>query len=126
MALAAGKLVRILAHEARGEADFFHQRTHLMGEVGPGDFAVRLQRLGERGVHSHPRVQRRVRILKNHLEIRAGFAEFPAGEFGQVFPAEDHAALGGLDELQDRAAKRGFAAAGFADEAEHLALGQAQ
>ena len=126
LALAAGKLVRIFAHEPRRQTDFFHQRADRPGQVGLGDFAVDLNRLGERGVNGHARVERGVRVLKNHLEIGTCGAQFLAAHVGEGSAAESDGAGGRLDELQDGAAQSGFAAAGLTDESKYLALGQAQ
>ena len=46
----------------------------------------------------------------------------PPSQLGQVLAVEDDLAGGRLVELQDRAAGRGLAAAGLADETEGLAL----
>ncbi len=43
---------------------------------------------------------------------------------GEVAPREDDFAGGRRDQLEDRASEGGLAAAGFADEAEHLAFRQ--
>ena len=126
LALATGKLVGIFAHEPRGQTHFFHQRADRPGQVGLGHFAMYLDRLGEHRVHRHAWVERGIWILKNHLEIGASGAQFLAAQVGEGTVAESDGALGGLDELQDGTAQCGFAAAGLADEAKHLALGQAQ
>ena len=82
-----------------------------------GDVRVRGDGFGERVVDRHARVERRVRVLENHLEIRARAAQFVALEVGEVASREHDASGGGRDELEDRAPERGFAAAGFADQA---------
>jgi hypothetical protein len=61
LALAAGELVRVLLHEARGEADPLHEFGHaIAGDLRGGADAVDQQRLGERGEDGHARVERRV------------------------------------------------------------------
>src|SRR3546814_18125984 len=68
------------------------------------------------------RVERRDRVLEDHLEARPGLAELLATELREVGPVEEHLAAGRLRELHDGATRRGLAAAGLADEPERLAL----
>jgi hypothetical protein len=79
---------------------------------------------GERVEHRHARIERGVRILENHLEIRAGAAEFPALEPIQIPAFQDDTAGSRGNQLEDGAAERGFSAARFADEAEHFPFPQ--
>jgi hypothetical protein len=86
-----------------------------------GQTLVHQERLGERGVDRHPRIERGERVLKNHLQVAPHGSHLGGGAGGEIAPLEDHGAAGGGHELQDGAGERGFAAAGFAHEPEHLA-----
>ena len=55
-----------------------------------------------------------VRILEDDLHLAADLAHLPTAEAGDVAAVEDDLALGGLRQLQDRAAERGLPAAGLA------------
>ena len=90
------------------------------GHVGGRADAMHEQRLRERGVNGHARVERRVGILKHHLQVAADVVNFARGAGREIFPLEHHRAGGRREELDDGAGERGFAAAGFADEPEHL------
>src|SRR5689334_1658699 len=84
------------------------------------------QRLRQRVEHRHARVERGVRILKDHLKPWPQAGELRRGKAADFLPAERNRALGHADELHDRPAERGFAAAGFADKAKNFAAGQAE
>ena len=64
------------------------------------------------------RVQRRNRILEDHLHVGADFAHvllFEGGEFARI---ECDASRSGLRKLHDRPARGALAASGFAHDAE--------
>ena len=127
LALAAGKFVRIFFQEPRRQADLFHQLARLARGVPPLRHLLRAPgRFRERIEDRHPRIKRGVRVLKNHLKIRARVAQFGAVEMREVFSRENDSAVGRRNQLQDGAAERGFAAAGFADESENFALAQVE
>jgi hypothetical protein len=83
---------------------------------------MRLDRLRQRVVHRHPRIQRSVRILKDHLEAGARGAQLFLFERREVAPGEDHGAFGRGHEVQDRPGERRLPAPRLPDEAEHLTL----
>ena len=71
---------------------------------------------------AHPRVERRVGVLEDHLHV-APRRPHLAGRIGEhVVAPIAHFARGRLDQAQHAAAGRALAAAGFADQAERLAL----
>ncbi len=80
------------------------------------------QRLGHDVDDPAARVQRRDRVLEDHLHLRAQRAQVAAAERGQLGLAEDDLARGGLLDLDDGPSRRGLAAARLADEAERLPL----
>ena len=80
------------------------------------------QRLGHDVDDPAARVERRDRVLEDHLHLRAQRAQVAAAERGQLGVAEDDLARGGLLDLDDGPSRRGLAAARLADEAERLPL----
>ena len=93
--------------------------ARLVAASSLGD-AVDAQRLGEHRADRHPRVQRRVRVLEDHLHPAADPAQPVALQRGHVDPVEADLAVGGVDEADHGAGERRLAAAGLADEAERL------
>jgi hypothetical protein len=68
-----------------------------------------------------PGIQRGIRILEDDLQLAAQGAQRRAGGCAHVLAAIDDLARVGLDQPQDRPARRRLAAAGLADDAEGLA-----
>ncbi len=71
--------------------------------------------------HAHARIERFGGILEDHLEIPAQRTQRPLAGAGDVGAAEVDGAGGGFEQADDGLAEGGFAAAGFADEAEGFA-----
>ena len=69
----------------------------------------------------HARIERRVRILEDHLHVLPRAAQLGAGQLRDVDVAEHHAPAGRFDQPQHRPAERRLAAAGLADQPERLA-----
>src|ERR687897_3032843 len=67
------------------------------------------------------RVQRRVRVLEDHLHATAKRTQLTLVQMCDLLAVEDDPAVDGLVEPQDRAPDRRLAAAGLADEPERLA-----
>src|SRR5688572_21855720 len=80
-------------------------------------------RLGDDLLDHHARIERAVRVLKDHLRVAAERAQRGGVEREDVLPVEDHASARRSDEAKEKARGRRLAAAGFADEAERLAGG---
>lgn len=68
------------------------------------------------------RIERGERILKDHLDAVAFGAQRLAGKPGEIGIADPHRAAVRLDQSHHQPRHRGFAGAGFADEAERLAF----
>src|SRR5579864_4608165 len=85
-----------------------------------GRQADRAQQLADDVAHRHARIQRRIRILENDLELAANRPHLLAREPRDVAPVEDDLAGCRLDELDDRARQRRLAAARLAYEPERL------
>ncbi len=119
--LAAGKLVNISGRVLARQADKIHQFRNpgLAFLFSPIQF-MNVKRLADNIPDRHPRVQRRIRVLKNHRRVTTElFEAFPVIYF---FPSEQDFPGGGLIQAEDRPPDRGFPAAGLADETERLAF----
>jgi hypothetical protein len=120
--LPARELVRVAPHVIRVE-------THRLEEVG--DLLLALtpalgelvddERLADDGAHGHPRVQRRVGVLEDDLEVAPERAERPLVHGRDVLALEPDLAGRRLDEPQDAAARRRLPASRLAHEPERLA-----
>ncbi len=123
LALAAGELVRVFPHDFGVETDGGHEGFHAVEEGVAFQLRVALaDGFSEGGEDRHPRVERGVGVLEDHLEIEPAVADFAAAELGQILAIQDNRAGRRADELHDGPGKGGFSAAGFADEAEDFAL----
>src|SRR5216683_307742 len=78
------------------------------------------QRIGDDGSHPLAGVQRRVRVLEDHLHVAADRPERAPGQPGDVVAVEDDRSAGQLLQPDDASAQGGLAAAGLADQAERL------
>ena len=91
LALAAGELVGVLAHEAAVEADALHEFGDGGIECGAGEVRVTgADGFGEGAEDGHARVQGRVGILEDHLEVEAEGADLLRVQRGEVDPVEHH------------------------------------
>src|SRR5262249_8101326 len=68
----------------------------------------------------HARIQRRERILENHLDPSAELPHLARAQLGELDAVELDRSGRRLDQAKNHAACRGLAATGFADEAERL------
>ena len=125
LALAAGKFVRVAVNLIRQQAHFGHNGFYPRLDVGFFERGVMgLQRLGDDVAHGHAGVERRQRVLENHLDVFALQAHGLAAQ-AQQFAAFKHNAAGtGFHQADDGARQGGFAAAGFAHDAQGFAGGQ--
>ena len=120
LALAARQLVRIAVDEAGRQADEIEQRGRAVAPVPPSlQTSVHLQRTRQRHAEPQPRIQRRLRILEDHLDARAQRPHLGLAEAADLDAVELNAAGGRLQQPHQQPAERGLAGAGLADEAEH-------
>src|SRR5205085_10171197 len=120
--LAAGELVRIARRGIRRQPDDLQQLAHAPRRVAAArGETVHAQRLADDAADAVPRVERRERILEDHLHPPTQRAQRVLTEIRDVLAVEDDLAAGRLVETQDRAAHGRLSAAGLADEAERLA-----
>jgi hypothetical protein len=83
---------------------------------------VNAQALADGIAYSHARIQRGVRILKDHLHLAAHLAHLRSGESGQLPAFEGDSAAGRLDQPNEAASQAGLAAARLADQSDRLSL----
>ena len=122
LALAAGEFVRIAHHVPGRQADHLQQLLDPRALFLAVCDAVHLQRLGDDVADRHARIERRIGILEDDLDLPADHPHLPPLQGGDVGAVEFDAARGRLDQPHDQAAGGGFAAARFADHGQRLAL----
>ena len=88
--------------------------------------AVDHHRLDHDVADGHARIERSVRILKDHLQLFAVGDHFFLRKARQLVPLPLHAARGDVVQADDRAPGGRLAAAGLADQAERLAAADAE
>ncbi len=113
----AGKSVGM----ARVQADELEQRSDPFPDLGAWADRMDRQGLGQHLAHRHPRVQGRVRVLEDHLNVPTSPQQPISVEAEDILAPEEDLAGGRLDQPQDRAPEGGLSGAGFSDEAEDLA-----
>jgi hypothetical protein len=85
---------------------------------------VHAQRLADDLAHGHARIQRRVRILEDDLQLAAHLAHARRVNCVMSWPLKMILPSGRLEQLDHGAAEGRLAAAGLADEPERLAGAQ--
>src|SRR3954463_12690964 len=83
---------------------------------------MHLEWLSDDVAHGHARIERRVRILEDHLHAATHLAHLLAAELRELDAVELHLPGRRLVELEDGSTRGGLAAPGLADEAKRLAL----
>jgi hypothetical protein len=121
LSLSSGKLVRIPADVIVSEPYHIDEFPDPFGAFGAAWHGF-VNRHGRADYLSHrlSGIERRERILKNHLHFAAIWEEFPVGEAGKVGAVKDNFAARRPVETQYRPADRGFSAAALAHEAERF------
>jgi hypothetical protein len=102
--------VRIAVREVRVEADDLQQLLHALGLRAALREVMHLERLADDVADGHARVERRVRVLEDHLHPAPHAAHLLATEGRELGAIELHRTRRRLVELEDRAAGRGLAA----------------
>ena len=124
--LAAAELVRVALEVRRVEADQPEQLGDARAARRPVAEPVDDERLLDDLPRAHPRVERRVRILKDDLHVAPRRRAGAPARTQHVVAAEPHVARRRLDQPQQAAAGRRLAAARLADQPERLALVDAE
>ena len=88
--------------------------------------AVVVKRLADDLARVHARIERRIRILEDHLQAAPARAHRGAIESRDVLAFQRDRAARGLDQAQDRLSGRRLPAAALADEAQRFARGEVE
>ena len=123
--LPARELVRLAVDRVRRQPHAVQQGHHAPAGRIPGD-ALHAERLGQDVADVHRGVQRRVRVLEDHLQVAAELAAILAADPGDVVALECDRARGDRRQAQDGPADRRLSRARLADEAERATLADAQ
>ncbi len=122
--LASAQLVRIARGQTRPDSDFVELRLRTScAFLGSGARIKRPQGLGHTLDERHARVEGGMGILEYALQLAPQGAKCACAEPVDALPAPAHFAGGERHEAKYRAAERRLAAAGLADETEHLVFG---
>src|SRR5258706_5208516 len=121
LALAAGELVRIVLHLIRPEPDLLEQFGDAVALFASCRQTVDAEWLADDIARRHPGIERSKRVLEHDLHRTSMRAQVCLAEIGDIQPIKANAAPRRLDEAQDAARHRRFAAAGLADKAEGFA-----
>ena len=122
LALATGELVRIAVDERRRQTDEIEQRGGTVAAITPAlqpAIDLELARQGHR--QRQARIERRLRILEDHLDPRAQRAQRSFRQVADLGAVELDAARRRLQQPHQKPPERGLARAGFAHETEHRA-----
>jgi hypothetical protein len=115
--------VRIALDEEIGvETDLAEQVARATLGLGGAD-AMHARGKGNRILDGQAWVERGIRILEHHLHLAAHVGDADAIERADHFAIENRVADVRLNQADEQAGGRRFAATGFADDAERLALG---
>src|SRR5262245_527320 len=117
LALPATKLVRVTVVMILAETHLPEQFDHPVAfGSAPSEF-VNFQPFTDDIADAHPRVQRRIGILKNDLHLPSRIAELALRQSQQVFPLKINFAAARLDEPEYCSSQCRLAAARFPDDA---------
>ena len=119
LALTAGKFMRVARGMLGVEAHGCHEVQDFFAALFPvGVELMHIQRLPDNIFDRHARVQRRIRVLEDHLHLLAHVGDVLCRDRLAV---EDDLACRRLIEPQNRASDGRLAAAGLADQTQRLA-----
>src|SRR4029453_17191599 len=121
LALAAGELMRVVLHLIRPEPDLLKQFGDALALLASRRQTMDAEWLPNNVARRHPGIERSKRILEHDLHRTSMRAPVRLAEMGYIQPVKADAAAGRLDQAQDAARHRRFAAAGLADQAECFA-----
>ena len=126
LALAAAEGVRIAPHIFGAQADHGQQLRDAGLQGGAAQAPVDLEAFADDVQHRQPRIQGREGVLEDEADFLAVGSERLGRETRQIHggarprPVQDFAARR-FEDAQQAAARSGFAASGFADQAQRLA-----
>src|SRR5215210_3921661 len=119
LALTAGELVREAVQVLALQPDAIEQLERPAARLLLADPLAHERRADDLR-HPLARVQRRERVLEDHLQLGAQRAHLPLGDVGDVVPAEADPPGARLEQAQERARERRLAAARLADQSQRL------
>src|SRR5438093_437689 len=102
------------------ESDELHQFLNLALDLVASDDLVEMERRPDDASDGLPGVERRVRILEDHLHLAADLAERLALQVRDVLPVEGDPSLARLVQACDHPGEGGLAASGLAYESDRL------
>ncbi len=102
--------MRIFLHETWREPDEFHQFSHTFGNLFRRTNLVHAQWFRQRIKNCHTRIERRVRVLKNHLHVAAHIKQRRRTAVGQILSFQHHSSLRRRHQLHHRPGERRFSA----------------
>src|SRR2546422_4230122 len=121
LALPTRELMRIPVGVLREQAHVRQDLAHPLGAPATlGDDPMHGQRLGDDLAHRHPRIERAVRVLEDHLHLAADRPQIVVAEKREIASLEHDLAVRRTFELEDAPAGGGLAAPRLADEPERL------
>src|SRR5262249_20015521 len=126
LALPAGEFVREAVRMLRAEPDRPQQLVDAPASLLPPVLAVDAKWLRDDLAHGHARVQRRVRILEDDLELTSNLPHAPARQLRDVLTVEDDPSVGRIEKPDHRPSERRLSASGLADQTERLTCAKRQ
>jgi hypothetical protein len=124
--LTAAELVRVALEVCRVQADELEQLADAAATLVSIAEAVNDQRFLDDLTCPHPRVQRRVWVLKDDLHVAPRLPHLARGQREHLAAAESHVAGGRLDEPKHASPRRRLAASRFAHQPERFAFNDAE
>src|SRR6185295_11957694 len=121
LALAAGELVREAVDVVGGQSHHLEELLHALSDILLAGGAMDAERVADDLDHALAWVQRRIRILEDHLHLAAEGAQRGPREARDVLPVEPDGATRRIVQPYQKPAERRLSAARFADHAERLA-----
>ena len=86
-----------------------------------GNAELKADRLRHDAADGHPRVERRIGVLKDHVHVLAKRPDLALRQPGNVRPLEDDLSRGRLVEAHHRSPDRGFSASRLSNQRNDLA-----
>ena len=116
--------MRVFGHVQRAQAHRLQQLADALFQLlRVGNQAMLGERLAHNVLHDPARVQRRIRVLKNHLDATPQAQALRRLEGGvRVLPVKRQAAARGRVQAHQQLGHRAFAAAGFAHQRQRFAF----
>jgi hypothetical protein len=121
LSLSAAELVRVASGSRRGKADQIEQLVDACAAISVRCDVEDVKRVGKLRADPSPRVQRRVRVLEDHLEADQSARPGAPRERCHVTALEQHGSGAGPHEPDGSAGEARLAAPGLAHEPDDLA-----